>query len=172
MLLRLRGPNIVHRRWYTAQRDVRRNLTSTMTRILQQLRTKMRGNRPLISGKHSRNANQPSPQRSVPPLAIQRSRSHEIVINIIRHHRHRNAIIHPVAHKDRPVSFLINTSDTFNVDKTNFPADAPCWKYYDDLFQTLDGDWSTCRHAASRRGYWGYCVRWPTLLGCGLVEHA
>jgi len=152
MLLRLSAPNIVHWRYYTAQRDLRRNLTSILTRILQQLPTKMRGNRPLISGKHSRNANQPSPQRSVPSLAIQRSRSHEFVTKLIRHHRQRNAIIHLVTSTDRSVSFLIDLSDTFYVDKTNFPADAPCWKYYDDLFQKRVGDWWMRRHAAGRRG--------------------
>ena len=152
MLLRLRAPNIVHRRRYIARQDVRRNLTSTLTRILQQFLQKMRGNRPLISGKHTRNANQPSPQRSVPSLAFQRSRSHVFVIKITRYHRQRNAIIHLVTSTDRSVSFLIDISDTFYVDKTNFPADAPCWKYYDDLFQKLERDWSIRRHAAGRRG--------------------
>ena len=105
MLLRLRASNIVHGRRYTARRDVHRNFTSMLTRILQQFRTKMRGNRPLILGKQSRNANQPSPQRSVPPLAIQLSQSHEFVIKTIRHHRQLNVIIHPVASTDRSVSF-------------------------------------------------------------------
>jgi len=59
MLLRLRAPNIVRRVRYAAQHDVHRNLTSLLTRFLQQFVTKMHDNRPLVSGKHLRNANQP-----------------------------------------------------------------------------------------------------------------